>query len=50
MAELRDFSLYRVMRSLPVSLVSRIGASLGQILGRRTHPASDAQDNPEDPS
>jgi KDO2-lipid IV(A) lauroyltransferase len=38
LAEWRDISLYRVMRSLPVPLVSRIGASLGQILGRRAHP------------
>jgi KDO2-lipid IV(A) lauroyltransferase len=38
LAELRDISLYRAMRSLPVALVSRIGASLGQILGRRMHP------------
>jgi KDO2-lipid IV(A) lauroyltransferase len=43
LAELRDISLYRVMRALPVSLVSRIGASLGQILGRRTHPAAAAR-------
>ena len=43
LAELRDISLYRVMRSLPVPLVSRIGASLGQILGRRTHPEAAAR-------
>jgi KDO2-lipid IV(A) lauroyltransferase len=43
LAELRDLSLYRVMRSLPVSTVSRIGAGLGQILGRRAHPAHDAR-------
>jgi len=43
LAELRDLSLYRVMRSLPVSAVSRIGAGLGQILGRRAHPAADAR-------
>src|SRR5258708_19394226 len=43
LAELRDLSLYRIMRSLPVSVVSRIGASLGQILGRRAHPAADAR-------
>jgi KDO2-lipid IV(A) lauroyltransferase len=43
LAELRDLSLYRVMRSLPVSAVSRIGASLGQIMGRRAHPAADAR-------
>ena len=42
-AELRDLGLYRVMRSLPVSLVSRIGASLGQILGRRMHPEAAAR-------
>jgi KDO2-lipid IV(A) lauroyltransferase len=43
MAELRDLSLYRVMRSLPVSVVSRLGAALGQILGRRAHPAADTR-------
>ena len=43
LAELRDLGLYRVMRSLPVSLVSRIGASLGQILGRRAHPEAAAR-------
>jgi KDO2-lipid IV(A) lauroyltransferase len=43
MAELRDLSLYRVMRALPVSVVSRIGASLGPILGRRAHPAAAAR-------
>jgi Kdo2-lipid IVA lauroyltransferase/acyltransferase len=43
LAELRDLSLYRVMRSLPVSTVSRIGAGLGQILGRRAHPVHDAR-------
>jgi KDO2-lipid IV(A) lauroyltransferase len=43
LAELRDISLYRVMRSLPVPLVSRIGAGLGQILGRRTHPEAAAR-------
>ena len=43
LAELRDISLYRVMRSLPVPLVSRIGASLGQNLGRRTHPEAAAR-------
>jgi KDO2-lipid IV(A) lauroyltransferase len=42
-AELRDLGLYRIMRSLPVSVVSRIGATLGQILGRRAHPAADAR-------
>jgi Kdo2-lipid IVA lauroyltransferase/acyltransferase len=42
-AELRDFGLYRVMRSLPVSVVSRMGAALGQIMGRRAHPAADAR-------
>jgi KDO2-lipid IV(A) lauroyltransferase len=31
------------MRALPVPMVSRIGASLGQILGRRAHPAADAR-------
>ncbi len=42
-AELRDLGLFRAMRSLPVSLVSRIGASLGQIRGRRTHPEAAAR-------
>jgi KDO2-lipid IV(A) lauroyltransferase len=42
-AELRDLTLYRVMRSLPVSAVSRMGATLGQILGRRAHPAADSR-------
>jgi KDO2-lipid IV(A) lauroyltransferase len=43
LAELRDLSLYRLMRSLPVSVVSRLGASLGQILGRRAHPVADTR-------
>jgi Kdo2-lipid IVA lauroyltransferase/acyltransferase len=43
LAELRDLSLYRLMRSLPVSAVSRMGAGLGQILGRRAHPVHDAR-------
>src|ERR1700689_2402949 len=43
LAELRDFGLYRIMRSLPAAVVSRIGASLGQILGRRAHPVEDAR-------
>ena len=43
LAELRDIGLYRTLRSLPVSIVSRIGASLGQILGRRTHPEAAAR-------
>jgi Kdo2-lipid IVA lauroyltransferase/acyltransferase len=43
LAELRDLGLYRIMRSLPVAVVSRIGASLGQILGRRAHPVEDAR-------
>jgi KDO2-lipid IV(A) lauroyltransferase len=43
LAELRDLILYRFMRSLPVSAVSRMGATLGQILGRRAHPAADAR-------
>ena len=43
LAELRDIGLYRAMRSLPVALVSRIGASLGQILGRRAHPKAAAR-------
>jgi Kdo2-lipid IVA lauroyltransferase/acyltransferase len=42
-AELRDLTLYRLMRSLPVSAVSRLGAALGQILGRRAHPAIDTR-------
>jgi KDO2-lipid IV(A) lauroyltransferase len=42
-AEWRDLGLYRIMRSLPVPVVSRIGATLGQILGRRAHPAADAR-------
>jgi KDO2-lipid IV(A) lauroyltransferase len=43
LAELRDLTLYRVMRSLPVAAVSRMGAALGEILGRRAHPAADAR-------
>jgi Kdo2-lipid IVA lauroyltransferase/acyltransferase len=43
LAERRDLGLYRVMRSLPVPVVSRLGAGLGQILGRRAHPAEDAR-------
>jgi KDO2-lipid IV(A) lauroyltransferase len=39
-AERRDLLLFRVMRSLPVPLVSRIGAHLGHSLGRRAHPAA----------
>jgi Kdo2-lipid IVA lauroyltransferase/acyltransferase len=42
-AELRDLGLYRLLRSLPVSAVSNIGAALGQIMGRRAHPAADAR-------
>jgi KDO2-lipid IV(A) lauroyltransferase len=42
-AERRDLGLYRIMRSLPVPMVSRMGATLGQILGRRSHPAADAR-------
>jgi len=41
--ERRDLAIYRVMRSLPVSAVSRIGASLGLRLGRRAHPEADAR-------
>jgi KDO2-lipid IV(A) lauroyltransferase len=41
--ERRDLGLYRVMRSLPVSVVSRLGASLGHSLGRRAYPAADAR-------
>ena len=43
LAELRDLGIYHAMRSLPVPLVSRIGATLGQFLGRRAHPAADAR-------
>src|ERR1700692_600631 len=43
LAERRDLGLYRIMRSLPIPMVSRIGATLGQILGRRAHPAADAR-------
>lgn len=42
-AELRDLALYRVMRSLPVSIASRAGATLGQFMGRRAHPSADAR-------
>jgi KDO2-lipid IV(A) lauroyltransferase len=42
-AELRDLTLYRVMRSLPVSIASRAGAILGQWMGRRAHPSADAR-------
>jgi KDO2-lipid IV(A) lauroyltransferase len=42
-AELRDLALYRVMRSLPVALASRAGATLGQYMGRRSYPAADAR-------
>jgi Kdo2-lipid IVA lauroyltransferase/acyltransferase len=42
-AELRDLTLYRVMRSLPVSIASRVGATLGQFMGRRAHPAAEAR-------
>jgi KDO2-lipid IV(A) lauroyltransferase len=41
--ERRDLGLFRLMRALPVSVVSRIGASLGQHLGRRGHPAAAAR-------
>ena len=41
LAEWRDLGLYRVMRSLPVAAVSRMGAALGQVLGRRAHPNAD---------
>jgi lauroyl/myristoyl acyltransferase len=43
LAELRDLGIYKVLRSLPVSMVSRIGATLGQILGRRAHPVAEAR-------
>ena len=42
-AELRDLTLYRVMRSLPIPVASRAGAALGQFMGRRAHPAADAR-------
>lgn len=41
--ERRDLGIYRVMRALPVSAVSRLGASLGLYLGRRAHPEADAR-------
>jgi Kdo2-lipid IVA lauroyltransferase/acyltransferase len=41
--ERRDLGLFRLLRVLPVALVSRIGASLGQRLGRRGHPAAAAR-------
>jgi KDO2-lipid IV(A) lauroyltransferase len=41
--ERRDLGLFRVLRALPVAAVSRIGASLGQLLGRRGHPAAAAR-------
>jgi KDO2-lipid IV(A) lauroyltransferase len=42
-AELRDLALYQLMRSLPVSIASRAGAALGQLMGRRAHPGADAR-------
>jgi KDO2-lipid IV(A) lauroyltransferase len=42
-AERRDLALYRVMRSLPISVASRIGAALAQFMGRRTYPSADAR-------
>jgi KDO2-lipid IV(A) lauroyltransferase len=41
--ERRDLAIYRCMRALPVSVVSRLGASLGLRLGRRAHPEADAR-------
>ncbi len=41
--ERRDLGLFRLLRTLPVAAVSRIGASLGQFLGRRGHPAAAAR-------
>lgn len=41
--ERRDLGLFRLLRALPVAIVSRIGASLGQLLGRRGHPAAAAR-------
>jgi len=42
-AELRDLTLYRLMRSLPIPIASRAGATLGQFMGRRAHPAADVR-------
>jgi Kdo2-lipid IVA lauroyltransferase/acyltransferase len=42
-AERRDLALYRVMRSLPVSVASRVGAALSQSMGRRSYPNADAR-------
>ena len=41
--ERRDLGLFRILRALPVPVVSRIGAVLGQLLGRRGHPATAAR-------
>ncbi len=41
--ERRDLAIYRIMRALPVSIVSRIGASLGLHLGKRAHPEADGR-------
>jgi KDO2-lipid IV(A) lauroyltransferase len=41
--ERRDLALYRILRTLPAPIVSRVGASLGQVLGRRAHPMADAR-------
>jgi Kdo2-lipid IVA lauroyltransferase/acyltransferase len=42
-AERRDLALYRLMRSLPVPLASRLGAALAQSMGRRSYPGADAR-------
>ena len=41
--EVRDYGLYQLLRSLPIPAVSRIGAALSPILGRRAHPAAAAR-------
>jgi KDO2-lipid IV(A) lauroyltransferase len=41
--ERRDLGLFRILRALPVAAVSRVGASLGRLLGRRGHPAAAAR-------
>lgn len=41
--ERRDLALFRLMCALPVAAVSRLGAGLGQVLGRRAHPAAAAR-------
>jgi KDO2-lipid IV(A) lauroyltransferase len=41
--ERRDLGLFRLLRALPVAIVSRIGASLGHLLGRRAYPGAAAR-------